>query len=168
MKWCSAAVLPLAVACAAPAQRPGVALAPPATSSQGSEAPQVVDPCPMHMPGVAVSATDTAGGVAIVFRTIGDRAELQRRVERMAELHDEPSSRPPIGFRALAVRTRDGARLELTPNQPTELGRLRAHARWHARRLAQGECPLLARERGGSRVVRTPSSRNDTATNQAK
>jgi hypothetical protein len=49
-----------------------------------------------------------------------------------------------IRAQALAVPTPDGAKLVFTVESVEELENLRDQARWHARRLAQGECPLLA------------------------
>jgi hypothetical protein len=44
--------------------------------------------CPMKVPGVAVSASDTEGGIAIVFTTAtGDVNDLRARVRKMAEMH---------------------------------------------------------------------------------
>jgi hypothetical protein len=44
--------------------------------------------CPMKVPGVAVSTSDTEGGVGIVFTTAtGDVSDLRARVRKMAEMH---------------------------------------------------------------------------------
>jgi hypothetical protein len=37
-----------------------------------------------------------------------------------------------------------GARIILRPKDPAKLGALREHARMHAARMAQGECPMMA------------------------
>jgi hypothetical protein len=45
--------------------------------------------CPMQVPGTTVTSADLEDGVALVFATsTGDVAELRRRVQRMAEMHN--------------------------------------------------------------------------------
>lgn len=45
--------------------------------------------CPVEVPGTSVAVEDTATGAALVFVTTGDVAELRRRVEAMAAMHNE-------------------------------------------------------------------------------
>jgi hypothetical protein len=36
-----------------------------------------------------------------------------------------------------------GARIALTPKDPSQLGSLRTHVRDHAERMSRGECPMM-------------------------
>jgi len=43
--------------------------------------------CPMAVAGTRLTVDDTEAGVAMVFTTTGDVADLRARVRRMAEMH---------------------------------------------------------------------------------
>lgn len=45
--------------------------------------------CPVTVPGTSVAVEDTDTGAALVFVTTGDVAELRRRVEAMAAMHND-------------------------------------------------------------------------------
>lgn len=137
-----------------------------AASRQGPGTPAGM--CPMQVPGTQVSVEDTSDGVAKVFTTTGDVAELRRRVRHMAERHERMSNHhamgpgragPGMGAGPMGghkhmmghvvpstARVEDidrGARLNLTPKDPTKLAELRVHVREHAARMASGQCPMM-------------------------
>lgn len=114
----------------------------------------------MQVPGTQVSAEDTNDGVAMVFTTTGDVSELRQRVHHMAEMHDQMSGNNAAGMDADGDRHKHmmanvvpstanaqdidrGARITLTPKDPSKLADLRAHAREHAARMANGQCPMV-------------------------
>lgn len=119
--------------------------------------------CPMQVPGTQVSAEDTNDGAAMVFTTTGDVDELRQRVHQMAKMHDQMSADnagPGMGTGGMGARHKHmmanvvpsnasaedvdrGARINLTPKDPSKLSDLRAHAREHAARMASGQCPMV-------------------------
>jgi len=69
-----------------------------ATACGGSSAAKPTTPpgekmampmCPAAVPGTSVNAEDTATGGALVFVTTGDAAEVRKRVDAMAKMHNE-------------------------------------------------------------------------------
>lgn len=150
----------------------------------------MMEMCPMRVPGTTVSVSDTEAGVAVVFRTTGDVAELRRRVRYVAEMHNrhhaegamaccrgmtnggqETGGTPDQGGRgmmmgmshegmvpatAAAEDVDGGARIVLTPEDPSQLGALRTHVHDHAERMARGECPMMMMGGAGQ-----PSERQD-------
>jgi hypothetical protein len=186
------------------------------TASPGAQ-PAAEDPmCPMaHVQGLHVMTEDTSDGVAVVFKTEGDVADLRARVRRIADMHNrqmgpgagspdmhggagstpephagsanpsrqenpptppspedlpsgqagpsasgggpptsseaEPGNAQPMHGRGMGmVPSRasvedipGGARLILTPNDPSKLSALREQARMHAQMIARGECPMM-------------------------
>jgi hypothetical protein len=83
---------------------------------------------------------DVEGGVALGFTTAGDAGKLRAHVRHMAEQHNREGM---MDSRAVAEGIEGGARLVLTPNDPTQLAALREHARMHAESMRQGECPMM-------------------------
>ena len=63
--------------------------------TQSSPAPKTAnaeqsDPsCPVDVPGTSVTVEDAAAGASLVFVTTGDVAELRRRVNAMASMHND-------------------------------------------------------------------------------
>ena len=149
----------------------------------------------MRVPNSTVSVSDTSGGVAVAFTTTGDVTELRRRVRHMAEMHSRHHAGARMGGRRGAgagehpmgpgrmmgqqmmiastsafEEIEGGARIVLTPSDPSGLEALRAQVRAHAERMSRGECPMMVMhapaERGGeedwsrtgSPVVRLPQS----------
>ncbi len=118
--------------------------------------------CPMHVPGVTISAEDTSQGAAIVFTTKqGDVADLRNRVRKMAEWHNAQRAdggmmmggghqghgmkgpgMMPFAATASAEDVEGGARLVMVPKNPAELAAVRSHVHEHAMRMARGDCPM--------------------------
>lgn len=123
--------------------------------------------CPMAVEGTTVHTEDVDGGIAMVFVTTGDQAELRERVARMAKMHDEHHAEGQHAGHhadhgaghhadhggggkvpASAARVEDvdgGARLVLTPRDPAELPALVEHVRGHAEAMATGSCPMMSK-----------------------
>lgn len=45
--------------------------------------------CPVAVPGTSAAVEDAEGGAALVFATTGDAADVQRRAQEMARMHNE-------------------------------------------------------------------------------
>ncbi len=113
--------------------------------------------CPMHVAGTHISAEDTPDGVAIVFKTSGDVAQLRDRVHAMAAKHDQMAGSGMAACCAAmmstvpsTVRAEDvdgGARMVLTPRDPAQLTALRDHVHERAAMMASGQCPMM--QQGG-------------------
>ena len=101
--------------------------------------------CPMALAGVQAAYEDSADGAAIVFSTERDEvSELQARVAKMAEEHNEPRPQRGPGYVAHSARVDNvekGARLVMTPADPNELEALRKHVREHVETIQRGEAP---------------------------
>lgn len=106
--------------------------------------------CPMKVEGTSVRSEEVEGGIAMVFTTTGDQAELRRRVADMAKMHDEHHGQggggmgkmPPSTARAEDVE--GGARLVFVPRDPADLTALVEHVRDHADAMASGRCPMTS------------------------
>ena len=105
--------------------------------------------CPMQVPGTTVTASNVEGGVALAFTTqSGEVAELRERVQRLTEAHHPHHSGAVMGMAppstASAEEIESGARLVFRPQDPAQLEALREHARTHAARMAEGDCPMAS------------------------
>jgi hypothetical protein len=66
----------------------------PATAEPEATPAFVGDPsCPVEVPGTSVSVEDAGGGVALVFVTTGDVADVRRRAGEMARMHNDHHSK---------------------------------------------------------------------------
>jgi uncharacterized protein YceK len=84
----------------------GAAAAPahPHAHGDGDQAGGMAGMCPMQVPGTAIAAVDVEGGIGVSFTTTtGDAAELQRRVRRMAEKHNQPHRQGMMGSHGTAA-----------------------------------------------------------------
>jgi hypothetical protein len=76
---------------------------PPAEPAVNTQPPGATEPvaredggCPIkNVPGMSVSTEDTSDGVAIVFTTTGDVADLQQRVHQLAAMHEQRGETGP-------------------------------------------------------------------------
>ena len=119
--------------------------------------------CPEKVPGTTARAEDVEGGAALSFTTTGDVAEVRRRVQHMAEMHNQhhgaadgkgsmgmmggsmgmmSEMMPPSTARAEDVD--GGARLILTPEKPADLTAVREKVHKHAEMMAGGQCPMMS------------------------
>jgi hypothetical protein len=119
-------------------------------------AQQVADLCPLRVADSVVMEQPVEHGVALVFTTPGDVADVRRRVRAMADLHD--MNRDLI---ATTVRTRrsmhaaaryvedvdGGARIVFRPPHETDLFEFRQEVGFEVMRLRAGECPMIMPER---------------------
>lgn len=130
---------------------PVVATAAPAAAPRPEPGEKLASPeCPLQIPGTTVTSADVEGGVALAFTTLtGDAAELRRRVQRMTETHHQHHTGGVMGMGPPSTASSEdiegGARLILKPQDPAQLEALRQHARSHAARMAEGECPMASR-----------------------
>jgi hypothetical protein len=121
--------------------------------------------CPMIVEGAQVEAEEITDGAALVFTTeSGDVADLVRRTEAMSAMYRRRSGGGRIMWHHVgergphhrpgrvlgdmpAARSRvepieRGARILLTPVEPTDVAAIREHVRAHRERFASGECWL--------------------------
>lgn len=124
--------------------------------------------CPMVVEGTEVRVSDTADGVALSFVTEERHArDLRARVAHLAEMYEmhpgpntskmwrrvdgsregdhhtgleRPGGGPMPAVETTVTDMAGGARLELTPTDPTEVEALREHARRHRDRMESGQC----------------------------
>jgi len=106
--------------------------------------------CPMKVEGAELAIEDTTDGVALTFTTkSGDVAELRRRAEKMAKMHDSTSNahmmhQAMTPFAAKYESDPNGARLTLTPKSAEQLEEFRTKVRQHVEQMKKGECPMMA------------------------
>ncbi len=118
--------------------------------------------CPMEVSGTKVSAENTKDGVAMVFATTtGDVAELQHRVEWMAQHHNEMAeagkhsmmggmgNKKAMGPMPMTTakfeKTDTGARVVYTPKSPSDVQALQQWMVQRVQRVNNGTCPLKYR-----------------------
>ena len=148
---------------------------PPAESSDSPEAMKATgEACPLALTGVTSMVEDTVDGVVVVFATPrpGDAAELRRRVDKLADVHNsmqtsappDMSAAPPQGPgpRESTVNADSGGqvddatatvepkenevRLVLRPKDPAKLDTMRDGMRKRADELVQGACEQAGRK----------------------
>ena len=105
--------------------------------------------CPTTLAGVDVAVADTEKGIAVTFTAkAGNAAELQKRVENMANMHrmmaDAPRMRDhmiqgDVKYEALPK----GARLTLTPKDPARLAEFRIQVRARVEEMKKGNCSMM-------------------------
>lgn len=145
----------------------------PATQQMAPDSPtmqRLRSVCPVALEDVDVAVEDTTGGVALIFTTdTGDLVALRQRAENLAQMYtmhrgrgymswhhmNGDPNRKPRGWSHMAGRgpmpaastilteIENGARLELTPTDPSQLDALREYVRWHQQRMQSGQCWIL-------------------------
>jgi len=111
--------------------------------------------CPMDVAGTQVATEDIDGGIAIVFTTTGDVADLRARVSHLAEMHKEHAQdgehehegheMPAAG--AVESDVEGGARLELKAADAATVDALRAHVKEHVAKMqSSGTCPHMGHD----------------------
>ncbi len=97
----------------------------------------------MSQVGVKAAYEDSADGAVIVFSTDRDEvSELRARVAEMADKHNQPRPHRAPGHVAHSARVDNvgkGARLIMTPADPSELEALRKHVRERVEQLQHDE-----------------------------
>ena len=129
----------------------------------------MMEVCPERVPGTQARNVDVPNGVAVEFTTDQPKqvAELRRRVERLASMHEDhrmgggmhgrmmngSDERKPTAGRMYRMgpmtgaTTRveeipSGARLVVTASSEGDVERLREHVRSHVERMEKRECPM--------------------------
>jgi hypothetical protein len=126
----------------------------------------------VNMAETQIATSDTDDGIAIVFTTTGDVADLRARVRHMADMHNQMaggmqgsgmqgsgmqgssmqgSSMHMVPSRASLEDVPGGARLVLMPMDPSQLAALRQQARMHVEMMRKGQCPMMAPPPPGSK-----------------
>jgi hypothetical protein len=99
---------------------------------------QTAEPCPTTLDDVRVRDEIIEGGAALVFYATDSKAigELRARVRALAA--ENPAG--DLVARVEVVDTSDGARLEIRPEDPAQIGRLRDRVADAADELDVGTC----------------------------
>jgi hypothetical protein len=115
---------------------------PPAAGSSAAGDPS----CPLEVPGTSLTVEDTATGAALVFVTTGDAAELSKRAQAFAEMHnkhegpgDAMGMMFPQSWKATAQDIQGGARVEFSGDDPADV---QSQLRMHAGHLSSGSCAM--------------------------
>jgi len=106
--------------------------------------------CPMNLQGTTVAVADTATGVSVSITTKPENvAELRKRVEQMAAMHSGQASSPAMMQGQMMPGTvkyeaiDNGAKLMLTPKDPSKLAEFRTQVRAHVEKMQKGECSMM-------------------------
>ena len=121
-----------------------------ATQQQSNRMPMMGN-CPTALEGTSAVVTDTPTGVAILLTTNKPEnvAELRRRAEQMAAMHNTDAPTPTMMRGKMLPGTvkyeavDKGARLVLTPKDPAKLAEFRKEVRTHVERMNKGECTMM-------------------------
>ena len=121
----------------------------PAAGQMGMNQAQMMQACPVKVEGTTVEAKDTADGIAVTFvAKPANVADLQQRVERMANMHAAMGNMPlgqqnmiagTVKYEALPT----GARLTLKPNDASKLKVFREQVRSHVEQMKKGDCSMM-------------------------
>ncbi len=107
--------------------------------------------CPASLPGVEISTANTISGISVTFTAAAENvAELQKRVEQMASMHNMmvgsasmpmPNHMPAgeVAYEPLA----NGARLTFKPKNPAELPEFRKQIESHINLMKKGDCTMM-------------------------
>jgi hypothetical protein len=112
--------------------------------------PMMMQDCPMKLQGTEVTVEGTVTGIALTFTNKPDKvADLRRRVERMAVMHNAERPNEVMMQSQMMAATvnyesiENGARLTLIPKDPAKLAEFRTKVRAHVDRMKNGECPMM-------------------------
>lgn len=117
-------------------------------AQMGMNQAQMMQACPVKVEGTTVEAADSADGVAVTFTTKpANVADLQQRVERMANMHTAMGNMPgqqnmiagTVKYEAIPT----GARLTLKPNDASRLKEFREQVRSHVEKMKKGDCSMM-------------------------
>lgn len=140
-------VLIVALGCGHPAPRA------PSSTPAGSAAASTDDPsCPLLVPGTTVSVEDADQGIALVFVTTGDAADVRKRAATLADVNnahhgklaDHGDHAAPGGMgaafatasTAAASDVPGGSRVTFTAGSPDTVSALQSEVRMHAHHLS--------------------------------
>jgi len=120
----------------------------PAAGTMNMNQAQMMQACPVKVEGTTVEAADTTDGVAVTFTAKpANVADLQQRVERMANMHAAMGNMP-MGQNMIAGTVKyealpTGARLTLKPNDASKLKEFRQQVRSHVEQMKKGDCSMM-------------------------
>jgi hypothetical protein len=115
----------------------------------GMNQAQMMQACPVKVEGTTVEVADTADGVAVTFAAKpANVADLQQRVERMANMHAAMGNMPMgqqnmIGGTVKYEALPTGARLTLKPNDASKLKEFREQVRSCVEQMKKGDCSMM-------------------------
>ena len=107
--------------------------------------------CPASLPGIEISTANTITGIAVTFTSTSENvAELQKRVEQMASMHNMMTGFPnmpmpnrmpagEVAYEPLA----NGARLTFKSKNPADLPDFRKQIESHVNRMKNGDCSMM-------------------------
>jgi hypothetical protein len=115
---------------------------------QHDEKMAMMQDCPMKLPGAELSVADVENGIVLTITTkSGEVAELRRRIEKMAKMHNAPSSNAKdsamLPFPVMYEEIPSGARLTLVPRDVSQLEAFRASVRQHTEQMKKGDCTMM-------------------------
>jgi hypothetical protein len=106
--------------------------------------------CPMNLQGTTVAVANAATGISVSITTKPENvAEQRKRVEQMAAMHSGQASSPAMMQGQLMPGTvkyeaiDNGAKLTLTPKDPSKLAEFRTQVRAHVEKMQKGECSMM-------------------------
>jgi hypothetical protein len=115
----------------------------------GMSQAQMMQACPVKVEGTTVEAADTADGIAVTFAAKpANVADLQQRVERMANMHAAMGNMQMGAQNMIAGTVKyealpTGARLSLKPNDTSKLKEFREQVRSHVEQMKKGDCSMM-------------------------
>jgi hypothetical protein len=120
----------------------------PGSSQPEKSGMSMMQNCPMKVPGADLSVANVENGVTLTITTkSGDVAELRRRSESMAKMHNASSTtethKSMMAFSIKYEEVPNGARLTLTPKDLAQLEEFRAKVRQHAEQMLKGDCSMM-------------------------
>src|SRR4249920_3261135 len=121
----------------------------PVAAQMGMSQAQMMQACPVKVEGTTVEVADTADGVTVTFAAKpANVADLQQRVERMANMHtamgnmtmgQQSTIAGTVKYEALPT----GARLTMKPNDASKLKEFREQVRSRVEQMKKGDCSMM-------------------------
>ena len=121
----------------------------PAAGTMGMSQAQMMQACPVKVEGTTVEVADTTDGIAVTFAAKpANVADLQQRVERMANMHAAMGNMPMGQQKMIAGTVKyealpNGARLTLKSNDASKLKEFREQVRSHVEQMKKGDCSMM-------------------------
>jgi hypothetical protein len=141
-------VFVLGMACALGILAVGAQNSPAAGQMNMSQA-QMMQACPVKVEGTTVEVADTTDGVAVTFAAkSANVADLQQRVERMANMHTAMGNMQ-MGQQSMIAGTvkydpiPNGARMTMKPNDASKLKEFREQVRSRVEQMKKGDCSMM-------------------------
>jgi len=120
------------------------------TKARNADAGYVDDELPDESSGNYGRCRQYGTGISVSVTTKPENvAELRKRVEQMAAMHSGQASSPAMMQGQMMPGTvkyeaiDNGAKLTLTPNDPSKLAEFRTQVRAHVEKMQKGECSMM-------------------------